>query len=185
MFASLGYLRPEMDFLLRRKLGWLPPIQGLVLQDSASLRHQPELLFTWWGVSGHPSNLNPFLRIALDDFLASVADFAKEKGIRHALVFKVPNSRYCIVPRLVLLLASCDSPAQRQVSGERGPGASLGGEKCHQFGRGMSVISKCVLLESFCSQCLKAPPAIASGPAAAAKDRRTQPAAGCRATPTS
>jgi hypothetical protein len=38
------------------------------------------------------------------------------------------------VPRYLILIASCDSPAQRQVSGEKGPGAKLGCEKCHQFG---------------------------------------------------
>lgn len=38
------------------------------------------------------------------------------------------------MPRLILLLASCDCPAQRQSSGERGPGSFLGCEKCHQFG---------------------------------------------------
>lgn len=36
-------------------------------------------------------------------------------------------------PRLLLLLAACDCPAQRQVSGERGPGSKFGCEKCHDF----------------------------------------------------
>lgn len=40
-----------------------------------ALRMQSELIFTWWGVSSHPSNLNPFLRLALEDFLDSVKDF--------------------------------------------------------------------------------------------------------------
>ena len=48
------------------------------------IRFQPELLFTWWGVSGHPSNLNPFLRIALEDFLQSMKDFITPEGT-HAL----------------------------------------------------------------------------------------------------
>ena len=34
--------------------------------------------------------------------------------------------------RLLLVLASCDCPAQRQITGEKGPGARLGCEKCHQ-----------------------------------------------------
>lgn len=45
-----------------------------------ALRMQAELLFTWWGVSGHPSNLNPFLCIALEDFFDSIEHFANEAG---------------------------------------------------------------------------------------------------------
>lgn len=36
------------------------------------LRTQPELMFVWWGVSKHISNLNPFLDFALDEFADSV-----------------------------------------------------------------------------------------------------------------
>lgn len=43
-----------------------------------ALRNQPELLFTWFGVSHHVRNLNPFLRLALADFFESVRCFPDE-----------------------------------------------------------------------------------------------------------
>lgn len=98
-----------------------------------AMRLQPELLFTWWGVSGHPSNLNPFLRIALADFLQSLTDFdAKHEGTQRTHRVHVTHCPR-LAPRLLLVLASCDCPAQRSVSGQRGPGAVLGCEKCHSF----------------------------------------------------
>ena len=61
-------------------------------------------------MSGHPSNLNPFLRIALNDFLASVAVFEKPEGMRskvrnEQLTFYASGSTY-ITPRLMRLSCS-------------------------------------------------------------------------------
>lgn len=36
------------------------------------LRTRAELIFTWWGVSLHVTNLNPFLDFALSEFYESV-----------------------------------------------------------------------------------------------------------------
>lgn len=47
-----------------------------------ALRSLPELMFVWWGVSGHPSNINPFLRVALQDFIESFQqDFLREESM--------------------------------------------------------------------------------------------------------
>lgn len=143
--AIAGWFRREKDFcFLANWDGFLPfknrssktmDVSTLsLLMLPPALRMQAELLFTWWGVSGHPSNLNPFLRVALADFFESINDFLTSDST-HSLRLYLATSDTCTAePRLILLLASCDCPAQRQVSGERGPGAKHGCEKCHSFG---------------------------------------------------
>lgn len=45
------------------------------------LRFRPELMFVWWGISGHYSDINPFLRVALQDFIESFQqDFLNEES---------------------------------------------------------------------------------------------------------
>lgn len=108
------------------------------------LRISPEFVFVWWGVSRHVSNLNLFLDFALDEFADSL-EKGKAKLSRMMFFFFfffffsygffVSRSSLvvCTDNRLLLLLATCDCPAQRQITGEKGPGAKLGCEKCHSF----------------------------------------------------
>lgn len=57
-----------------------------LLNFPPALRMQPELLFTWWGVSGRPSNLNAFLHVALEDFFRSLREFLVDKSTQHTTI---------------------------------------------------------------------------------------------------
>lgn len=36
-----------------------------------ALRMRADLQFVWWGLSGHKSNINPFLQVALQEFVTN------------------------------------------------------------------------------------------------------------------
>ena len=55
----------------------------ILLSLPPALRTQPELIFTWFGLSAPVSNLNPFLHVALEEFFDSVGDFEDDDSAVH------------------------------------------------------------------------------------------------------
>jgi hypothetical protein len=95
---QIGFLRLSKDFCFIANWDGFHPFKNIssktvdvatlaLLMFPPALRMQPELIFTWWGVSGHPSDLNPFLRLALDDFLSSIEEFDNEEGTMQHFFF--------------------------------------------------------------------------------------------------
>lgn len=84
--TSPGWLSLERDFCFLANWDGFRPFKDLsaksvdlanlvLLSFPPALRNQPELIFTWFGLSARVSNLNPFLDVALEDFFDSVGDF--------------------------------------------------------------------------------------------------------------
>lgn len=82
----LGWLSLQRDFCFLANWDGFRPFKDLsaksvdlanlvLLALPPALRTQPELIFTWFGLSARVSNLNPFLELALEDFFDSVGDF--------------------------------------------------------------------------------------------------------------
>jgi hypothetical protein len=91
VLCDAGFLRLDKDFFFIANWDGFQPFKNIssktmdvatlaLLNFPPALRMQPELLFTWWGVSGHPSNLNPFMRVALEDFFSSIREFFVHKS---------------------------------------------------------------------------------------------------------
>lgn len=87
-----GLLRPGKDLVFMGSWDGFRPFKDVsrksmdvatlaLLNLPPPLRFRPELMFVWWGISGHYSDINPFLRVALQDFIESFQqDFLNEES---------------------------------------------------------------------------------------------------------
>lgn len=125
--------------------GWLPFKRGAksvwtcqlaCLNLPPEIRLRPELVFTWFGFFGNPSNsLDPFFRLALGPFVEALS---RDRTFVLAVACIGTNFiffwLFAIGNRIILALVGGDEGAVKKISGHMMHGSLLACENCHGCG---------------------------------------------------